>query len=222
MAAGADRVAAGGEPRPFGLIVLAGGRARRLGGQDKPGLVVGGSTLLAAVLGAGSGAGATPVIVVGPPRAGLDGVRVVREEPAGAGPVPALRRGLAEMSAPSVAVLAADLPFLQAGHLRELRRVAADAAGAVLVDDGGRPQWLAGCWDTAVLRRALGSYQGDSLRGLLAPLEPVLVRTAAGERPAWLDCDTPEDLRRARAFAPGKALSGTRRRARHGAGPGNW
>ena len=90
------------------------------------------------------------------------------------------------MSAPSVAVLAADLPFLQAGHLRELRRVAADAAGAVLVDDGGRPQWLAGCWDTAVLRRALGGYQGDSLRGLLAPLEPVLVRTAAGERrPGW-------------------------------------
>ncbi len=185
--------------------MLAGGRARRLGGQDKPDLVVGGSTLLAAVLGAGASAGAAPVIVVGPPRAGLDGIRVVREEPAGAGPVPALRRGLAEMSAPSVAVLAADLPFLQAGHLRELRRaVAADAAGAVLVDDGGRPQWLAGCWDTAVLRRALGGYQGDSLRGLLAPLEPVLVRTAAGERPAWLDCDTPEDLHRARALLRAK------------------
>ena len=82
MAAGADRVAGGGDPRPFGLIVLAGGRARRLGGQDKPDLVVGGSTLLAAVLGAGGSAGAAPVIVVGPPRAGLDGIRVVREEPA--------------------------------------------------------------------------------------------------------------------------------------------
>ncbi|MFY9935156.1 MAG: molybdenum cofactor guanylyltransferase, partial [Streptosporangiaceae bacterium] len=93
-------------------------------------------------------------------------------------------------------------PFLQAGHLRELRRAAADAdaAGAVLADDGGRPQWLAGCWDTAVLRRALDGYQGDSLHGLLAPLEPVLVQLAPAGPPPWLDCDTPEDLRRARAL----------------------
>ena len=182
--------------------MLAGGRARRLGGQDKPGLTVGSSTLLASVLRAGASAGAAPLVVVGPPRAGLDGVRLVREEPAGAGPVPALRRGLAEASAPWVALLAADLPFLQAGHLRELRRAAADAdaAGAVLADDGGRPQWLAGCWDTAVLRRALDGYQGDSLHGLLAPLEPVLVQLAPAGPPPWLDCDTPEDLRRARAL----------------------
>jgi molybdopterin-guanine dinucleotide biosynthesis protein A len=201
VAAGADRVNGCDEPRPFGLIVLAGGRARRLGGQDKPGLVVGGATLLAAVLRAGVSAGAEPVVVVGPPRDGLDGVRVVREEPAGAGPVPALRRGLAEMSAPSVAVLAADLPFLRAGQLRELQRAAADADGAVLADDAGRPQWLAGCWNAAVLRRALSGYPGDSLRGLLAPLDPVLVRATTAGPPPWLDCDTPDDLRRAQTLA---------------------
>ena len=37
-------------------------------------------------------------------RPGLAGVSFVREEPPGAGPVPALRRGLAEASAPWVAV----------------------------------------------------------------------------------------------------------------------
>jgi molybdopterin-guanine dinucleotide biosynthesis protein A len=186
------------------MIVLAGGRGRRLGGQDKPGLVVGPGTLLASVLRAGARAGAGPLVVVGPPRSGHDGVLVVREEPPGGGPVPALRRGLTEMRSPWVAVLAADLPFLYAGHLAELRQAAAGSAqgaGAVLADDGGRPQWLAGCWNTAVLRRALGGYQGDSLRGLLAPLEPALVRSAPDGPPPWLDCDTPEDLRRARALA---------------------
>ncbi len=213
-------------PGPFGMIVLAGGRAARLGGADKPGLVVGGRTLLAAVLAAGTGAGARPVIVVGPdrpggpagggppggPGSGEPGApRVVREEPPGAGPVPALRRGLAELAALHgdtgdaglVAVLAADLPFLRAAHLRALLAAAAGQDGAVLTDDDGRPQWLAGCWRTAVLSHAAGRYSGASLHGLLSPLNPVGVRIEPepGEPPPWLDCDTEADLRRARGWA---------------------
>jgi molybdopterin-guanine dinucleotide biosynthesis protein A len=77
------------------------------------------------------------------------------------------------------------------------------AAGAVLVDGGGRAQWLAGCWRTGALREALAGYQGRSLHGLLEPLGPVLLRWAVadGEPPPWLDCDTPEALERARAWA---------------------
>jgi len=144
---------------PFGIIVLAGGRGTRLGGRDKPGLVVGGRTLIGAVVAAGTAAGARQVIVVGPERAGLDGVSFVTEEPPGAGPVPALRRGV-------------------------------------------RPQWLAGCWQTETLRRAVAGYDGTSLGGLLGPLGPVLVRLAPepGVPPPWLDCDTPEDLDRARGW----------------------
>ena len=41
-------------PGSFGLIVLAGGRGSRLGGQDKPGLVVGDDTLIASVARAGT------------------------------------------------------------------------------------------------------------------------------------------------------------------------
>lgn len=187
----------------FGLIILAGGRAARLGGQDKPGLVVGDRTLLASVVRAG--AGARQVIVVGPERPGLDGVSFVREEPPGAGPVPALKRGLAEASQPWVAVLAADLPFLRAGHLDTLLSAAGAQgvqSGAVLVDAAGRPQWLAGCWRTEALRRAAARYRQDSLRGLLGPLGPALVALtqAPGEPPPWLDCDTPQDLRQARAL----------------------
>jgi molybdopterin-guanine dinucleotide biosynthesis protein A len=189
---------------PFGIIVLAGGRGTRLGGRDKPGLVVAGRTLIGAVVAAGTGAGAGQIVVVGPERAGLDGVSFVCEDPPGAGPVPALRRGLAEAWPPWVAVLAADLPFLRPGHLQTLRRAAAGHHGAVYADDAGRPQWLAGCWRTEILRRAAAGYQGTSLGGLVGPLEPVLVRLTPtpGEPPPWLDCDTPEDLDRARGWAP--------------------
>ena len=192
---------------PFGIIILAGGRGSRLGGQDKPGLVVGKRTLLGSVVAAGTAAGARQVIVVGPERPGLDRVSFVSEQPPGTGPVPALRRGLAEAPPPWVAVLAADLPFLREAHLGALVAAAAGQHGAVLVDGAGRPQWLAGCWRTGILRRAAASYRGTSLQGLLSPLSPVLVSVAPapGEPPPWLDCDTPEDLRRARelASAPG-------------------
>src|SRR5258708_21334876 len=98
------------------MIVLAGGRAARLGGAEKAGVRVGDGTRLGSVVAAGTQAGARPVIVVGPDRPGLAGApRFVREEPPGAGPVPALRRGLAELGqAPWAAVVAADLPFLRA------------------------------------------------------------------------------------------------------------
>jgi molybdopterin-guanine dinucleotide biosynthesis protein A len=206
-------------PGSFGVIILAGGRGSRLGGQDKPGLVVGDDTLIASVARAGTGAGAAQIVVAGPERPGLAGVSFVCEEPPGAGPVAALRRGLAEASAPWVAVLAADLPFLRASHLKALRAAAEGGPGAILVDDTGRPQWLAGCWQTEILRRAVAGYHQDSLRGLLGPLAPVLVRLTLppGEPPPWLDCDTPEDLRRARDLAsphlPGRPWPGPGTRA---------
>jgi molybdopterin-guanine dinucleotide biosynthesis protein A len=203
MPPGADRDDGLTNAGSFGILILAGGRGSRLGGQDKPGLVVGDSTLIASVARAGIAAEAGLIVVVGPERPGLGGVSFVREEPPGAGPEAALGRGLAEVSAPCVAVLAADLPFLRASHLKALRRAAEGRPGAILVDDTGRPQWLAGCWRTETLRRAAAGYHQDSLRGLLGPLAPVLVRLtpAPGEPPPWLDCDTPEDLRRARDLA---------------------
>src|ERR1700677_590022 len=109
---------AAGSTDRFDVVVLAGGGARRLSGRDKPGLVIGGRPIIEA--GVAAGAGGARVIVVGPRRDGLMRVVFVSEEPPGAGPVPALRRGLAEVSAPRVAVLAADLPFLRAAHIRAL------------------------------------------------------------------------------------------------------
>jgi molybdopterin-guanine dinucleotide biosynthesis protein A len=223
--------------RAFDAVVLAGGRGTRLGGADKPGLVVGRRTLLGSVVWSVTEAGASRVVVVGPQRPAAFGaatlgpgtgslaaggpgarggeqVRYTRENPPGGGPVAALRCGLAEVSAPDVVLLAADLPFLRPVHVTRLLAAAAGppARGAALLDASGRSQWLASCWPAAALRAALEDYPGTSLRGVLGPLEPVLLpdETAAGEPPPWLDCDTADDLRVAQDWA---ARAGTEQEA---------
>jgi molybdopterin-guanine dinucleotide biosynthesis protein A len=188
-------------------IVLAGGRARRLGGVDKPGIRLGHRSFVGAVVMAATRAGASRIVIVGPERAELaaelaeagaagSAIEFTCERPAGAGPVPALRAGLDLVTEPWLLLLAADLPFLTAAALRGLVAAAGDDRGAVLADPAGRSQWLMSCWRTPELRAALAGYAGSSLRGLLAPLPRVDVAAAAvpGEPPYWLDCDTPEDV----------------------------
>ncbi|WP_433188837.1 molybdenum cofactor guanylyltransferase [Actinoallomurus sp. CA-150999] len=177
---------------PYDAVILAGGAASRLGGADKPGTLVGGRSLVSRV--GAAVADAERIVLVGPDRPELPGAITVREDPPGSGPVPALRAGLAQVRAPSVAVLAADLPFLTTDDVNALRRRAGGRSGAVFVDDGDRPQWLAGVWRTAGLRAALAGYAGASLRGLMAPLEPAHLRATGHRRPAWYDCDTEDDV----------------------------
>ncbi|MGC5012153.1 molybdenum cofactor guanylyltransferase [Streptosporangium sp. DT93] len=191
----------------YDACVLAGGLARRLGGRDKPGMRVSGRPLVESV--AAAVAGADRLVIVGPSRPGLPRALFRREDPPGGGPIPALRAGMAEVTAPWVALLAADLPFLEAGHVAALLEAVSGEepagdreppAGAVLADDDGREQWLAGVWRTEGLKGALARYEGRSLHGLLAPLSPAVLRLTG--RP-WFDCDTMDDLRRAREARPG-------------------
>ncbi|MEU3569652.1 NTP transferase domain-containing protein, partial [Kitasatospora sp. NPDC036755] len=126
---------------PYDVIVPAGGAARRLGGADKPGLTVRGTTLLDRVLAAC--AGARTAVVVGPPRpTARAGVHWTREQPPGGGPVAAVAAGLDLVTAQTVLLLAADLPFLDRRTVERLvtalDRAGADADAAVLVDAGGR------------------------------------------------------------------------------------
>ncbi|SDX51984.1 Molybdopterin-guanine dinucleotide biosynthesis protein A [Modestobacter sp. DSM 44400] len=188
---------------PFAAVVLAGGRAVRLGGRAKPQLQVGGHTMLAAVLTAV--ADAEVRIVVGPHQPVPRGVVLVREEPPGGGPVPALRAGLAGVTQNVVAVLAGDLPFLTTEVVSGLReRLTGD--GVLVVDATGRDQLLLGVWRTPALRAAVGGIGGPT--SMRAALSPLAVRRWRPEAPAggpapWTDCDTPADLARARAHRPG-------------------
>ena len=195
---------------PFAAVVLAGGRAARMGGQTKPQLDVGGRTILEAVLAAVPDA--APRIVVGPPQPVPADVVVVREDPPRGGPVAAMRAGLAHVPTEVVALLAGDLPFLTAGLVGALReRLTGD--GVLVVDDTGRDQLLLGVWRTAALRAAVADVDGPtSVRRVLAPLAVrrlVAPLAVTRHRPArepgrpapWTDCDTPADLARARAAA---------------------
>jgi molybdopterin-guanine dinucleotide biosynthesis protein A len=212
----------------FAAIVLAGGRARRMAGALKPALPVGGEAMLRRVLTAT--AAARPRVVVGP--ADLApllpaGVRLTTEEPPGGGPVAGLAAGLAliglvdDVPIDTVAVVAGDLPFLDATVMGALRSALSDstlsdppltgsaltgsaADGVVLMDGDGRPQWLAGVWRLRTLVdriRALGDPAGQSMRQLVEDLRVLHVDPAASGPPPWFDCDTVEDLRRAEELA---------------------
>jgi molybdopterin-guanine dinucleotide biosynthesis protein A len=185
-----------------------------MSGADKPELEVGGRPMLVSVATAAASAGARKLIVVGPRRGGAvalglaaassgvpGGLTTVREEPPGAGPVAALRRGLREVRAPWLALLAADMPFFTAEWLTTLLLTASTGGrpGAMLADDTGHPQWLAGCWQAARLRVELDQYEGGSLGGLFGPLQPVIVHAGTASRPPWQDCDSPAELAAARA-----------------------
>ncbi|WP_330249914.1 NTP transferase domain-containing protein [Nocardia sp. NBC_00565] len=180
-------------------IVLAGGRASRMGGVDKPAIVIGGRSMLDAALAAVRLCART--VVVGPHRSGLDPRIVqVREVPPGSGPVAAVGAGLRALgptAAPLVVVLAADLPFLSESTLTELIRYGNESgADAVFAaDESGRPQYLIGVWRRAALAAALGrldSLINQPMKALI-PADTVTV-TMAG----IADCDTEEQVRRAR------------------------
>ncbi|WP_327093358.1 NTP transferase domain-containing protein [Nocardia vinacea] len=180
-------------------IVLAGGRASRMGGVDKPAIIIGGRSMLDAALAAVAPCART--VVVGPHRPELDARIVqVREVPPGSGPVAAVGAGLRALgptAAPLVVVLAADLPFLSQTTVAELiRRGIESGADAVFAaDESGRPQYLIGVWRRTALTEALTRL--DSL--INQPMKALIpADTVTVAMPGIADCDTEEQVRRAR------------------------
>lgn len=179
-------------------IILAGGRASRLGGADKPQLVVDGETLLDHALRAVSWC--DPLIVVGPPASVRAEVVWTRETPAFGGPVAAIAAGLAHVDREEVCVLAADTPRAVEAVALLRAHPMGDADGTCLADADG-VQWLIGRYRTATLRRAVEALpdggRDASIRSLVSGLRLDLVN--AGDLAA--DVDTWDDLERARARA---------------------
>jgi molybdopterin-guanine dinucleotide biosynthesis protein A len=182
-------------------VVLAGGRAQRLGGVDKVLLLdAEGVPLLSRALAAV--AQARRVVVVGPDRdlASLGAgplVVQVREDPPFGGPAAAIAAALPLIESPWVLVLAGDQPRVGRGVAALLEAVQADPVidGAVLVDAEDRPQWLAACYHADALRAALVDHETrDSAIGALLSglrLASVPDRTGASD-----DVDTPADVDR--------------------------
>ena len=193
-------------------IILAGGRAERLGGASKPDLVVGGQRLLETAIGAAKAAGCARIVVVGPPSLEAPGCIIVREDPPFGGPVAALAAGLAALATdasapdassepgPDVLVLACDMPAASVAVDRLIAGgTSAGADGVCLVDASGREQWLAAIYSRQALARAFdalgGDAEGASMRRLVASLD----LTALADRGSTQDIDTWSDLERARS-----------------------
>ncbi|MFC8039092.1 NTP transferase domain-containing protein [Paenarthrobacter sp. NPDC057355] len=187
----------------FNAVILAGGRATRLGGVPKPSLKYDGGTLLSHALEAVRGAAA--VVVVGPDANGEslpESVLVAREEPAFAGPAAAIAAGLAALEEGPASkwtlVLACDMPKASEGlgRLWEALEANPSVEGAMAVSVDGRKQPLLGVYSTAALEREVdAASHGSGLSNspvfkLLARLNLLDVGVPAGSTD---DVDTWED-----------------------------
>ena len=193
-----------GSPATFGAILLAGGRASRMGGIDKPGLLVDGVSLLDRAIAAARAVGADPLVAVGPPAAADASVHWVREDPPFTGPAAAIVAALTAMpAAPGptwTLVLACDLPRVDAAVRQlvdDILLLPSDVDGACLADASSRPQWLTAVYRTAVLRRAAASIPDEgrdqSMRALLADLA---IAALPDRTDSTGDIDTWEDYSR--------------------------
>ncbi|MGO3139986.1 MAG: NTP transferase domain-containing protein [Galactobacter sp.] len=192
-------------------IVVAGGRATRLGGADKASVQVDGVALVDHALTALEGA--SPLILVGPSHLARPGVLLTREEPPLGGPAAALAAGLRALatngtqtdtavghSEDVVWLLACDLPraagLVQTVSAALATRPLADAEdGAIIRDAGGRDQWLAGIYRVVSLADALaaaGDVNGAPLRRIVAGLRLRRVDDLRGDA---VDLDTWDDVK---------------------------
>ena len=174
-------------------ILLAGGRAARVGGARKPLFRLDGETLLARAVAAVRDAGAERTVVAAPVLVPDLDVIWVREDPPFGGPVAGTVAALGAVEADEVLLLACDLVD-PAAAVGALPPIPADADGVCLAE-GGRPQWLTGRYRTAALRTAASTIPGGgrdaAMRALLSSL-----RIAFVDAPAALsrDIDTWDDL----------------------------
>jgi molybdopterin-guanine dinucleotide biosynthesis protein A len=182
-------------------VILAGGRARRMGGVVKPMLEVGGRTLVARTVDAARRAGCERIVVAGPPLDDSLGVQWVSEDPPFGGPVAGLAAALALVEAEWTLVLPGDLAHPERA-VAELSAATRAADGVCLVDEEGHRQWLTGIYRTEGLRRrtreTADDLRGGSVRGFLSSLE-IAGRPAL--RGASDDIDTWDHLREARSSA---------------------
>lgn len=188
----------------FDAIVLAGGSARRLNGADKGAVQLEHVPLLRRALDIVEAASTT--IVVGPATnavtAGVDRARQVRfitEDPPRGGPAAAISAGLAEVDHEVVVVLACDMPFVGPATITRLLSSLDDqTAGALLVDENGRRQYLAAAYRTDRLRDALGTLEPIHNAPVHKAITLLTVVEIAADPDEAFDIDTWQDVERSR------------------------
>ncbi|QCR44398.1 hypothetical protein C1N91_13605 [Curtobacterium sp. SGAir0471] len=190
---------------PHDAVLLAGGRASRMGGIDKTALIADGLALSDHAVAAAARARIVVLVGLRDGRTAPDGVVVTREDPPFGGPVAGIAAGLAAVAAPApwTLVLACDLvrPERAVDALLGAADDEADVDGFIAVDEDGRRQPLLALYRSDALRaavRELGDPTGAAVRRLTAGLRLVEVPLPAD---LCADVDEPADATRATATA---------------------
>ena len=185
--------------------ILAGGRARRLGGQDKRALRVGPATILERQFAALDGL-VDRVFVVGGDRAaaGSVGSDVVPDLLPNAGALGGLYTALCEAAGSHVLVVACDLPFVTTPLLARLISLADDEFDAVVPRSADGPQPLCAVYARRLaedVRRRIesGRLKVQDLFGTIRVRElgPAEVTAFDPDGRLFLNVNTPDDLARA-------------------------
>lgn len=188
--------------RDVSALILAGGKATRLGGVDKRELVIHGRTIFARqceVLGT-----LVAEIIVSSPH-DIAGYRTVRDAVAGAGPLAGIAAGLAASTTPWLLVVAGDMPFLSTSLIELMLDATRDDVDAVGVRVAGLPEPLFSVVHvrarTAVERRiSSGRYKASGLltdEGLRVHwIEDAAVRAIDPELRGLFNVNEPDDLTR--------------------------
>jgi molybdopterin-guanine dinucleotide biosynthesis protein A len=198
--------------RACAAAILAGGRATRLDGADKAGLVVGGRTILARLLDALAGLVDDVVLVGDPATADADGLPRVPDLAAGRGPLAGIQAALHRpSSAECTLIVACDLPFLSRPFLAHLLTRAVegrDTVDAVVPRSGDRLHPLCATYNRRV-REAVDRRVASGALAVQGLLDEVRVEVVGPEVIATFDpagvmlwnVNTPDEYERACARA---------------------
>ena len=193
-------------PRALAAAILAGGRAKRLGGINKGALEVGGAAIVDRQLAALRSV-ASPVFVVGvsDPLWTTRGLRVVEDEIPGAGPLGGIYTALLHSPAERTLVVGCDMPFLDADVLERLGSV--DDADVVIARSARGVEPLCAvyarpCAPDIRDRLARGAYEASVL-----PSGVRVVEVSVDRELVFLNVNTPHDYERARGLVEGHTAS---------------
>jgi molybdopterin-guanine dinucleotide biosynthesis protein A len=180
-------------------LILAGGRASRLGGIDKREIVVDGRTIFARQCEVLHSRVAEIIISASRPVAGY---RTVADTTAGVGPLAGIAAGLAVVTTPWLLVVAGDMPYVTGGVIDLMIDATVDV-DAVGLRIGGLPEPLlavyhARCRAAVEARVASGRYKASGLlvdEGLrVAWIEESALRAIDPDLRALVNVNEPSDI----------------------------
>lgn len=189
--------------------ILAGGRARRLGGRDKRALRVGPATILERQLATLDGLVDRVFVVGGDPIAGGGShPAVVPDRLPGAGALGGLYTALCEAAGSHVLVIACDLPFVTAELLAKLMSLAGSECEAVVPRSTDGLQPLCAVYarrlaDDVRRRIELGRLKIQDLLGAIRVRElgPAEIESFDADGRLFFNVNTPDDLVEARRLS---------------------